>query len=78
MSRQFVPVYLADYWEAFQTLSPSRPSSLTGAGPIQLSEIRAFCAIRGIEDPEEVADIVLFVRTLDLEYLGWVSRLKKR
>ena len=53
------------WWEAFSLLSGSRPWTMGGPAPIPLTEIEAYCRLKGIADPYEVDDLLYLVRKLD-------------
>lgn len=65
-------------YEAFWTLSSSRPIGIAGPGMIPFSEIAAYIRYRGITDPDIQDEIVENTRTLDREYLAELKRINDR
>ena len=62
------------YLQAFEDLSPSRPSGgLGGFGPIPFEAIDRYARRFGIDDADDFDDLLRFVRALDESYLGWAE-----
>lgn len=67
------------YYNAFNDLSSSRPSSMGGASPIPISEVLAFCELLGIANLRERAKYLRLVRELDKICLDhWSEALKQK
>lgn len=62
-------------YEAFWTLSASRPIGFSGPGLIPFSEIAAYIRFRGINNTDIQDEIVENVRFLDKEYLSELKRI---
>lgn len=60
---------LSTSWEAFWTLSMSRPLGFNGAGPIPFSEISSYLIFRNIKDYDIQDEIVKNVQFLDIQFL---------
>jgi len=69
---------LALFLQAFEDLSPSRPSGGFGPGAIPFEAIDRYARRFGIDDPEDFDDLAGFVRALDDEYLAWVAAESER
>jgi hypothetical protein len=54
------------YWEGFWHLNSTRTAGFSSMNPVSISEIKAYCEMRGISDTQFFLDIVLF---LDREYI---------
>lgn len=63
-----VPIWLVPWWQAYRTMAGSRAVGLA-AGPVPLSEIRAYCDLFGITDPDDIEDLVYIVGEMDDELL---------
>jgi len=57
------------YLDAFWTLSAGRTYHAAGANTLSLSEILAYFQIYGIDDIDERADFIDFLRAMDAAYL---------
>lgn len=77
-NRPSLTPWIAGYYEAFMVLGDSRPVYMGGLGPIQLTEIAAYCGLYGITDPDEVDDFLYMIRALDTEYLTLLAERRKR
>lgn len=64
---------LALFLQAFEDLSPSRPSGGFGLGSIPFEAIDRYARRFRIDDAEDFDDLVRFVRALDDEYLAWAT-----
>ena len=58
-------------------LNTSRQMTMSGAGPIPVSEVLAYMCVKGIEDTEERERYVLFVAALDVVYMEHVQAKQK-
>lgn len=70
-----VPEWLTFYETAYQRLAGSRSYTLTGPGPIPVSEVLAFCVLVGMDSPDERMHMLRMVQIMDALYLG---ALRKR
>lgn len=61
-------------YEAFWTLSTSRPIGFAGPGLIPFSEIAAYIRYRGISNSDVQDEIVENVRFLDKTYLAEIKK----
>jgi len=61
------------YWKSFVVLSASRVITQAGPCGIPLSEILAWCDMRGVVDREAREDYVFLVGQLDAEFLSYHS-----
>jgi len=57
------------FWDAFWVLHGSRGASMGGPMPIPLTEMLAWCDLRGIEDSEDRMELLQHIRTMDAVYL---------
>jgi hypothetical protein len=76
-TRPFPPVATGWLYEAFFVLSPSRARGMD-LGPIPLSEMRAYCELWCIDDPEDVEELVLTIRAMDEVYLKYQRDERER
>ena len=60
--------------EAFYTLNKGRQSGLNGANPLQLSEIRTYMDIYGVEDVDDRDFFLNAIQSMDWVYLQHVER----
>jgi hypothetical protein len=65
------------YWEAFAILSNSRPVGFA-VGHIPLTEIEAYMRITCVDDDDERADLLYFIREMDAEYMSYVEKKSKK
>ena len=63
--KRFDDVYL----DAYNTLSSSRGSDMSGPQPIRLSEINAYFSVMGIDERDERVKYVALIQRLDRVYL---------
>lgn len=56
-------------WQAFLTISASRPQGLSGIAPLPLTEILAYAKIYDITDGEELQHFVTRIRLMDRLYI---------
>lgn len=61
------------YLQAFEDLSPSRPSTFGGPGPIPFEAIDRYATRLRIDDLDAFDDLHRFIRTLDDAYLDWAA-----
>lgn len=54
------------YYDVFRTLSASRIWSPIGPNPIQVSEVRDYVEMAGIEDPETKLKYLRLIQGLDI------------
>ena len=59
--------------EAFAQLSASRPAGFSGALPIPITEVDAYCRITGVA-PREQPAFLRMIRRLDAGYLELATR----
>ena len=69
---------LALFLQAFEVLSPSRPSGGFGLGAIPFEAIDRYARRFGVDDAEDFDDLCRFVRALDGEYLAWAAAESER
>lgn len=62
------------FWEAYQTLHPSRPNTGFGPGSIPLSEVLVYAELMEIPAGEARQELVETIRAMDAAYLAWVSK----
>jgi len=63
------------WYDAFQQLTHSRPSGFSGALPIPLTELEAYCRIMDLPI-EDRPDFVRVLRRVDLGYLALLDKRK--
>lgn len=73
-----VPFYLQSIWEAFSILSGSRPASMSGALPIPMTELLAYCTLKRVDDPDDIDDLIYFIREMDAAYLNWCNKRQSK
>ncbi len=64
-SRPELSQWAFPYWETFSILSGSRQWTMGGPAPIPLTEIEAYCRLTGVDEMDDVADLLYQVRRLD-------------
>lgn len=62
------------FWEAYQTLHPSRQNTGFGPGAIPLSEILVYAELMEVPAGESRHELVETIRAMDMAYLAWVSK----
>jgi hypothetical protein len=65
------------FWNAYQQLTGSRRVSMSGALPIPISEIRAYCELFKIHDVEDIESLLNGINSLDQVYLDYVAEKSK-
>lgn len=65
LERPDLPTHLGVLLEMFHDLSASRSVTMSGPGPIPVSEVLAYCQLYGIDDVQDRADLLAVIRTLD-------------
>ncbi len=61
------------FWEAFNELSHSRPSSFNGVASIPVSEIEAYCRVCGFDGVELRHQLLSLVQALDAKYIELIG-----
>ena len=56
----------------FTDLSRSRPVGM-GVSAIPISEIKAYCEMFGITDPNERADLLFIIQQMDEEFMNYCN-----
>ena len=65
--------WVADYWNAFQTLGNSRIPHQGGIGPIPLTEIVAYMDAIYLRDVDERLRMIKMIQSLDRVYMKHVN-----
>lgn len=73
-NRPTVPDEWAWAMRAYNDLSGSRATGTGSAGPIPISEIKAYCELMDISNHEDREDLVLIIREIDQGYLQVMAR----
>lgn len=60
------------YMRVFTDLSRSRPVGM-GVSAIPISEIKAYCEMFGITDPNERADLLFIIQQMDEEFMNYCN-----
>lgn len=66
------------YYSSFAALSSSRSVTPAGAGPIPLSEIKAFLDLEGERNIEERRRFVMMIRAMDGVFLDHVRKQRQK
>ena len=62
------PEFNVDIWNAFAVLSAQRDGGFSGITPIPVSEVMAYCDLRGMTDPDTRTLYLRGVTALDQEW----------
>jgi len=65
------------WYEAFETLSQSRPIGWAGPLPITIAEVDAFCRLASVP-PDDRVQFLRVIRRLDTGFLDLLSKQKSR
>lgn len=65
------------YYNAFQAMSSSRTAGMSGAMPIPLTEIVAYCNLFYIAQLEEREQLLRYVSSMDRVYLEFAAKQAK-
>jgi hypothetical protein len=69
LNRPVLTTWVQEYWRAYLLLESSRQLSMSGAGPIPISEILAYVTLLEIDGIEEREKYVIMVSAMDAVYL---------
>jgi hypothetical protein len=68
--------HLGIIMEAFYDLSASRTATMSGPGPIPISEVLAYCELLAINDTQDRADFLGIIKSLDTVFLEEQSKTR--
>lgn len=66
--------YLSGFLSAFLTLNRARTTGGMSANPLLMTDIEAYCRLKGIDNPEEREEFLSYMQTMDDEFLAFQQR----